>query len=492
MSLVLAVDDDADVRLLLSTVLEREGHAVVTYPDGESLVSDLPNRLPDVIVLDVMLPGMDGIQLLAEVRRRIPEVPVLMLTAATDVDRVVEAMRLGAYDYMGKPIAPTEVTTAIRNATERHALTTRLARLQRAAEGRGFPGIVGQAQPMGAVYDEIDRVARSDVSVLVRGESGTGKELVSRAIHDNSARVDRPFVAVNCAAIPAQLQESELFGHERGAFTGATSRRIGRFEEANGGTLFLDEIGDLSLEAQAKVLRAVQERRFRRLGGERDLESDFRLVSATHRDLDAMVESGEFRGDLFFRLAVFEIRVPPLRRRREDIPLLIQHFIEHHAAPDARPGVASSAMAALLAYPWPGNVRELQNAILRALVTCRGEIRLEDLPERVRLGDPGFEPVDGNPRLSLVRDGDDVPGRDAPLGASPGDRGRPPGVAGIEAVGAAGPVGAEDILPLAEVEKRAIARALEITDGNISETARRLGVGRTTLYRKVEEYGLRQ
>jgi len=474
MALVLAVDDDADVRFLVETVLEREGHVVATYPDGESLIADLQSRLPDVVILDVMLPGMDGLEVLAELRRRIPGVPVLMLTAATSVDRVVEAMRLGAYDYMGKPLAPTELTTSIRNATERHALTTRLTRLQREAEGRGFPGIIGQAQPMFEVYGQIDRVAPSDVSVLVRGESGTGKELVSRAVHDLSARSDRPFVAVNCAAIPTQLQESELFGHEKGAFTGATSRRIGRFEEADGGTLFLDEIGDLSLEAQAKVLRAIQERRFRRLGGDRDIDSDFRLVSATHRDLDAMVQMNEFREDLFFRLAVFEIQVPPVRRRREDIPLLIQHFIEQHAGSDVRPGVSTSAMAALLAYPWPGNVRELQNAILRALVTARGEIRLEDLPERVQRGDTAPPaPGPGEAHLRLVGD-DEMAEADTP-----------------SATVASQPRSVAEILPLAEVERLAIARALELTDGNISEAARRLEVGRTTLYRKIDEFGLR-
>ena len=474
MSLVLALDDDADVRVLVEAVLEREGHVVVSYEDGEALISDLQNRLPDVVVLDVMLPGMDGLEVLEELRRRIPGVPVLMLTAATSVDRVVEAMRLGAYDYLSKPIDPTELATSIRNATERHALTTRLARLQREAEGRGFPGIVGQARPMFEVFGQIDRVAPSDVSVLVLGESGTGKELVSRAVHDLSARSDEPFVAVNCAAIPAQLQESELFGHEKGAFTGATARRIGRFEEADGGTLFLDEIGDLSLEAQAKVLRAIQERRFRRLGGDRDITSDFRLVCATHRDLDGMVRTGDFREDLFFRLAVFEIHVPPVRRRREDVPLLVQHFIERHSPPDDRPGVASSAMAAMLAYPWPGNVRELQNAVLRALVTARGEIRLEDLPERVRHGDAD----------SVDRRGPSTqPGGGAGAEASEGGPG--PDVEDVR------PRTPDDILPLGEVERRAIARALELTRGNVSEAARRLEVGRTTLYRKIDEYGLR-
>ncbi|MDT8368756.1 MAG: sigma-54 dependent transcriptional regulator [Longimicrobiales bacterium] len=474
MSLVLAVDDDADIRVLVETVLEREGHLVVTYAEGEALIADLQNRLPDVIVLDILLPGMDGLAVLREVRRRLPAVPVLMLTAATAIDKVVEAMRLGAYDYLGKPIAPTELTTSIRNATERHALTARLSRLERDAEGRGLPGVVGQSRPMVEVYDEVDRVAPSEVSVLVRGESGTGKELVSQAVHQASARGEGPFVAVNCAAIPAQLQESELFGHERGAFTGASARRVGRFEEADGGTLFLDEIGDLSIEAQAKVLRAIQERRFRRLGGSRDLESDFRLVSATHRDLDAMIQNGEFREDLFFRLAVFEIHVPPLRRRREDIPLLIQHFIEQHARHEAPPSVSTSAMAALLAYPWPGNVRELQNAVLRALVTCRGEIRIEDLPERVREGDAAPSPDDPAPHLRLMPDGDDRSGASPPS----------------DARDVRSPAEAE-ILPLDEVERIAITRALEITHGNISEAARRLEVGRTTLYRKLDEYGLR-
>jgi len=477
MSLILAVDDDADVRLLVEAVLERDGHSVVSYEDGESLIFDLQNRLPDVVILDVMLPGMDGLEILEQLRRRVPGVPVLMLTAATSVDRVVEAMRLGAYDYLGKPIDPTELSTSIRNATERHALTTQLARLKRQTEGRGFPGIIGHAQTMSDVFGQIDRVAPSDVSVLVLGESGTGKELVSRSVHDLSARADENFVAVNCAAIPAQLQESELFGHEKGAFTGADARRIGRFEEADGGTLFLDEIGDLSLEAQAKVLRAIQERRFRRLGGDRDIESDFRLVSATHRDLDGMVTSGDFREDLFFRLAVFEIHIPPLRRRREDVPLLIQHFIERHASPNDRPVVATSAMAALLAYPWPGNVRELQNAVQRALVTAGGEIRLEDLPERVRRGDAAPVPADGG---SL------------PSGRMAGDRGTgSEGAGDTPALDHLRPRVPDEILPLAEIERMAIVRALELTRGNISEAARRLEVGRTTLYRKIDEYGMR-
>ncbi len=484
MARVLAVDDDSTVRLMLKTLLEREGHHVTVFESGEALLDDLHNQLPDILVLDIQLPGMDGLDLLEETSRRLPSVPALMLTADTGVDSVVEAMRRGAYDYLSKPIEPTELATSIRNATERLEMAARLARLEREVDGRGFPGIIGRSRPMYSIFDQIDRVAPSDVSVLVRGESGTGKELVAQAIHDRGARSNAPFVAVNCAAIPEQLQESELFGHERGAFTGATNRRIGRFEEADGGTLFLDEIGDLSLEAQAKVLRAIQERRFRRVGGTSEIRSDFRLASATHRDLDTMIPEGLFREDLFFRLAVYEMQMPPLRRRREDIPLLAQHFIEQFAE-GTPPGIATPAMAALLGYPWPGNVRELQNAIQRALVTSDSEIRLSDLPARVRRGE-------GDPYTAQTRDRSAPGGRtpDSVAAREPSDRHseRDPEGSSDRWQSESSPY---EIVELTELERRAIVRALEITRGNITEAAQRLGIGRTTLYRKMEKYGLR-
>ena len=451
MSKIVGVDDDQDVLHLLSVLLKREGHSFTGYPDGNAFEAALPGLDADAVLLDVNLPGRSGMELLSMTRAQFPEMPVVMLTGDAGVSSVVEAMRLGAYDYLAKPIDPVPLAKALRNALERSRLARRVAELEKTAGEEGFMGLVGLAPPMQRVYDALDRISDSEVTVLVRGESGTGKELVARAIHHMSPRSSEVFEAVNCGALPESLQESELFGHERGAFTGANTTRRGRFELADGGTLFLDELGDLTASAQASLLRVLQEGRYRRLGASRDQDSDFRLVAATHHDLEARIGDGRFRRDLFYRIAVFEVTLPPLRDHPEDIPLLIRAF--SRSAESDGVEVDPDAMDALMAHEWPGNVRELENAIRRALVTCDGRIRLKDLPRRVRTG----VAIDG-----LL-----------PAGVS------------ARRVGPAQP------LDLATIERQAIERALAVTEGNLSDAAQKLGIGRTTLYRKLDLYGLR-
>ncbi len=451
MPLVVGVDDDRDVLHLLEVLLQREGYAFKGFLDGAAFEAELPRLQADAVLLDVNLPGRSGMELLSMTRAQFPEMPVVMLTGDAGVSSVVEAMRLGAYDYLAKPIDPVPLAKALRNALERSRLARRVAELEKTAGEEGFMGLVGLAPPMQRVYDALERISDSEVTVLVRGESGTGKELVARAIHRMSPRSSEVFEPVNCGALPESLQESELFGHERGAFTGASTTRKGRFELADRGTLFLDELGDLTASAQSSLLRVLQEGRYRRLGGSRDQESDFRLVTATHHDLEARIGDGRFRRDLFYRIAVFEVTLPPLRDHPEDIPLLIRAF--SRSAESDGVEVDSEAMDAMMAHDWPGNVRELENTIRRALVTCDGRIVLKDLPLRVRTG----------------RSGETL----LPAGAAERNSGRPAA------------------LDLATVERQTIERALVVTDGNLSDAAQRLGIGRTTLYRKLDLYRLR-
>jgi DNA-binding NtrC family response regulator len=453
--LVVIVDDDPTQCLVISRLLVREGYGVEVFHDGQSALDGLALLMPDCLCLDMVMPGLSGIEVLERIRSRHLALPVIVLTADTSVGSVVEAMRLGAYDYLAKPIDRTRLATAIRNAVERHGMERRLKRLERVAEGRPYPGIVGSSPRMRDLFAEIDRVAASDITVLVHGESGTGKELVARAIHDSSGRRSGPFLAINCAAVPEPLMESELFGHEAGAFTGAASRRRGMLELADGGTLLLDEIGELPQPLQAKLLRALQERRFRRVGGTSEIASDFRLLAATNRNLADDVRSGRFREDLYFRVAVFEIEVPPLRERRDDTPLLARHFADELAAAAARPGVelSNEACAALVRYDWPGNVRELRNTMERALVVCDGgTIRLCDLPQRLQEAGGGAKP--------------------AMSGGAGGTATWP---------------GADDALDLAQLEHKAIAEALRRAEGNHARAAKLLGLSRATLYRKLKQ-----
>ncbi len=455
--LVFIVDDDPTLRTLVGRWVQIAGFDSSAFSDGDSCLQALTEDLPMVILLDINMPGMDGMEVLERIHSHNPLVPVIMLTADDAVESVVRAMKMGAWDYLTKPLDRTKLLTTLNNAEERFRLQSRVAQLEREVSGRGYAGIVGNSAPMQNIFRQLDRLSRSDVSVLIHGESGTGKELVARALHTSGTRSKGPFVAVNSAAIPESLMESELFGHEKGSFTGAVGRRAGRFEEAHNGTIFLDEIGELSPAVQAKLLRVLQERKFQRVGGSALIPTDFRLVTATHRNLANDVDAGTFRQDLYFRLAVFDLEIPPLRNRREDIPALAAAFIrQHRAASGSRAETLSSqALQALLAYPWPGNVRELQNVIQRALVVADGtEIQAADLPDRVRGSQNSSAPLRNSAPPS-----EETPDSDA--GGT-----------------------------LEEVSKNLILATLGKHGGNASAAMRELSIGRTRFYRMLKKYDL--
>ncbi len=469
---VLVVDDDRAQTRLLEHYLETADYSVETFTSGEQCLDGLARTLPDAILLDLNMPGLGGMETLHRIQAQNPRLPVVILTSDTEVSTVVTAMQGGAFDYLAKPVSPTRVLTVLRNAVKQARMELKLAQLERDIGGSGFDAIIGQSTAMKRLFREMERVAPSDVTVLIHGESGTGKELVAQALHTYSGRRDKPFVALNCAAIPETLQESELFGHERGAFTGAASRRIGRFEQADGGTLFLDEVGELSPSLQAKLLRVIQERRFHRVGGSQEIKVDVRLLAATHRELSAEVEAGRFREDLFYRLAVFELDVPPLKDRVGDVTHLARHFAAGLAKKYGGGEVSFTpqALAALEAYDWPGNVRQLQNAMERATVVARdGRIERADLPRAVRENSqrrPHHEPT-------MPSDaGQRVPQHHA---APPRHAAPPPSGGGS----------------LADLERQAIIDALEQSNGNVSEVCRALSIPRTTLYRKLKKYGMR-
>jgi DNA-binding NtrC family response regulator len=434
------VDDEPAVRELVRYLVSAAGYRVDTFASGaEVLASVAP--LPDAVLLDLMMPEVDGVTALKELKRRSPGLPVLILTALNDVRQAVEVTKLGAFDYLVKPFDQALLLLTLRRALASRAPGAGDAR--RGGPGTGLQQIVGSSPAMRRVYEQVGRIAESDITVFISGESGTGKELVARAIHSGSRRSAGPWVDVNCAAIPEGLQESELFGHERGAFTGAVSSHPGRFEQAQGGTIFLDEVGEMSPSAQARLLRVLQERSLQRVGGTRRVELDVRVISASNRDLTQLTGAGTFRQDLYYRLVVFPIHLAPLRDRREDIPLLVSHFLDKHARDAGRvvDRVDEAAMERLCAFDWPGNVRELENVVHRALLVSSGPaLGVADLP----------------PELHS----------------------RPPR-----------PAAAADSLE--EVERRAIRDALASCGGNLSEAARRLGIGRSTLYRKLDLYGLR-
>jgi DNA-binding NtrC family response regulator len=456
--LILLVDDDVSHCRLLERWLTGGGYEVTTFATGEACLAALAELLPSAVCLDLHMPGIGGLATLEKLRLATPHVPVIMLTADGEVENAVKAVQIGAYDYLVKPVNRSKLLTEVRNAVERGRMAIRLMQLEREADGGDYSGLIGQSPPMISMFRQMDRLATSDISVLIHGESGSGKELVARAIHDHSGRSSGPFAAVNCAAIPESLQESELFGHEKGAFTGATQRKSGRFEEADRGTLFLDEVAELSLSLQAKLLRALQGKNFRRVGGTREISSDFRLITATHRDLENEAKNGRFREDLFFRVAVFELEIPALRERGDDIPVLALHFLEKYAADGVAPILSADALRILTAYSWPGNVRELENAIQHSLVVSSGvQLRAPDLPPRIRSA--AREAEASSPTADHLLE----------------------------------PDGNHDSMPLttlAELERLAIERTIKHTKGNLSEACRVLGIGRTTFYRKLKGYGI--
>jgi DNA-binding NtrC family response regulator len=443
---VLVVDDDESQRKHLAGFLRDLGSDVAESGDGESALEEARRVLPDIVITDFRMPGMDGLALVREVKAVNPEVEVVVVTAYGTVSDAVACLKAGATDYMIKPLDLDEVEHVLRRAVERRFLVRENRELRRRlGEMESLPGIVTGGGPMAEVLSTIARVAPTPVSVLIYGESGTGKELIARALHAASQRKDGPFVAVNAAALSPTLLESELFGHERGAFTGADRTREGRFEAASGGTLFLDEVGDLPPEVQVKLLRVLQDRAVERVGSSKPRPVDVRIVSATHRDLLSEVKEGRFREDLYYRLSVVAVELPPLRRRRTDIPLLVEHFSKKHEAMGipAR-SFSREAMDRLVRYDYPGNVRELENIVQRVLVLTRGDVvASEDLP-------------------SSLRDGE---GRESP------------GMVVIE--------GATLPEQIAAFESRAIEEALRAENGNQTRAARRLGISERALRYKL-------
>jgi two-component system, NtrC family, nitrogen regulation response regulator NtrX len=388
MSRVLVVDDEAGIRRSLAGILSDEGFEVALAEDGEKALEALRRGgSPEVVLLDIAMPGRDGVEILAELRRAWPQLPVVMMSGHGTIETAVRATQLGAFDFIEKPLSVEKLLLTVRHALER----ARLERENRAlrAESIRAHEILGESAPIRKLKEQILVAAPTNGWVLITGENGTGKEMVAKQIHVHSKRADQPFVEVNCAAIPEELIESELFGHEKGAFTGAIAQKRGKFELANRGTIFLDEIADMSLRTQAKILRILQEHKFERVGGTETLEVDVRVIAATNKSLEKEIQEGHFREDLYYRLAVIPFHVPPLRERREDIPVLARAFVEEFCAESgAKPKeIASRAMSLLQGYAWPGNVRELRNLMERlVLMTPGARIRAEDLPEELRRG----------------------------------------------------------------------------------------------------------
>jgi DNA-binding NtrC family response regulator len=387
---ILIIEDDRAQREALQEILEHEGYEVETAPDGETGLRRAGETAFDLVLTDLALPGVDGLEILKYLVRHKPQTLCIIVTGYATVKSSVDAMRQGAYDYLPKPVDPQELRLVVRRALEHRALQEENRHLKQQLIKRfGFANIIGVSESITKVFDLIRKVADTDATVLILGESGTGKELIARAIHYNSHRRQGPLVPVNCAAIPEELLESELFGHERGAFTHAVRTRIGRFEQASGGTIFLDEIAEMSPNLQVKLLRVLQDRSFERIGGTKSLKVDIRVIAATNQNLEELVAQGRFREDLYYRLKVIPIRVPPLRERPGDIPLLASHFLQEFSKKKKKPAkrLAPEVMEALTRYSWPGNVRELENLMERLVILAEGEVvTMEDLPERIRGG----------------------------------------------------------------------------------------------------------
>jgi two-component system response regulator PilR (NtrC family) len=385
---ILIIDDEEVLQDILTVLIRKEGHTPLVASTGEEGLAMLEREEVDLILLDLMLPGVHGMEVLREVRRRDVDIVVVMITAFSSIESAIEAMREGAFHYIPKPFKNEEVLLTIRKGLEQRRLTSENRSLREQLRLRfAFDNILGKSKPMQQVYDLIQLAAPAKSNILILGESGTGKELVAKAIHHHSRRAEGPFVTVNSGSMPADLLESNLFGHIRGAFTGAVASKRGLFEVADGGSVFFDEIGNIPIDTQAKLLRVIQEREFMRLGGLDTIRVDVRIIAATNADLENAVQQGHFREDLFYRLNVITVTLPPLRRRSEDIPLLAQHFLAHYAAENEKAlrEIAPRAMELLIDYPWPGNVRELENAIERAVVLSTGEVLTEELlPSTVR------------------------------------------------------------------------------------------------------------
>jgi DNA-binding NtrC family response regulator len=480
---ILIVDDDPVQRRLLETAITRTGMSVVTAPGGGPAIDLIKGPRGDqiaLVLLDLMMPDMDGLEVLTKLRASHPDLPVIVLTAKGGIDSAVEAMRAGANDFLVKPASPERIAVSIRNQLKIGALSGEVTRLKKKTDHRlTFEDLVAKSGAMRQVFRLGERAAKSDIPILIEGESGVGKELIARAIQGSSERSGRPFVTVNCGAIPENLIESFLFGHERGSFTGATDKHLGKFQEADGGTLFLDEIGELRLDMQVKLLRALQEGEVDPVGSKRPVKVDVRIISATNRDLQDLTREGGFREDLYYRLNVFPIVIPPLRDRSEDVPALARHFIERFAAEEhkAVAGLTPEAAGLLEGFEWPGNVRQLENTIFRAVVLCDGSLLdVCDFPQiAAAMG------VEARTRRVLP---------DAMLASPslPGARTLATPLASPYALSATDAGG--HMRRLEDVEAEVIRMAIARYDGHMSEVARRLGIGRSTLYRKLKELGL--
>ena len=452
---ILVVDDEAEIRSLLAAVLQSKGYEVVTAEDGAAALQAVPRERPAVILMDLSMPRMNGMDALPEIKRVDAEVPVIICTAHADLATAVRAMKLGAYDYLTKPFDVELLILTIERAVERHRLHSRIEELKRQGQGSSLAERMGGSAAIAQVIQQVAQVAESNFTVLVQGETGTGKELVARGIHQQSPRRQAPFVAVDCGAIPETLVESELFGHERGAFTGAQARREGHFQLAKGGTLFLDEIGNVPLATQAKLLRALEQREVNPLGAARAVAVDARIIAATNSELEESVKAGRFRADLYYRLSEFTIALPPLRSRREDITHLSQRFLDEVSMELRRPvrRISDEAMQVLLHHEWPGNVRELRNVVRKAALLATDVVTPEHIPA---------------------------------LSASA------PGPARVAAEPAGEDLSLREVAELAagQAEREVIRHALESTKGNKSQAARLLRTDYTTLHSKMKRYGI--
>jgi DNA-binding NtrC family response regulator len=442
---VMIVEDDSSLRDTLAQFLARVGYEVSTAHDGREALARVDEVLPDVILTDISMPEVDGLALLEEIKARYPDTITIMMTAFSSIDSAVEAVRRGAEDYVSKPLQLGDLQVRIERALDRSVMRRRLSQIETEVRNRyRFDQIIGRAAAMQRVFEIIERVSATNTTVLICGRTGTGKELVARAIHYNSRRSKAPLVDINCGALPEQLVEAELFGHQKGAFTGATETKKGLFETADGGTIFLDEVQALRPDLQAKLLRALQERTIRRVGGRENIPVDVRVIAATNRDIAEAVRKGEFREDLYYRLNVVNIFLPDLRDRREDIPLLIDHFLKQYADSNGEPPrhFSNEAMRLLLSYDWPGNVRELQNAVEHALaIGTGGTLEIDDLPSHIASTGASYSLDSGS-----------------------------------------------DPRTLEELERQHVLRVLSETGGNYSRAAEILGIDRRTLYRKLERY----
>ncbi|MBW1789593.1 MAG: sigma-54-dependent Fis family transcriptional regulator [Deltaproteobacteria bacterium] len=468
MASILIIDDDDQLRKSFQRLLAEEGYQVESAPSGELGLEMLRDHLPDLVILDIRLPGINGLETFKRAHDIEPKLPVIMMTAYGTTETAIEATKLGAFDYVLKPFDIPDMLHVIREALEAGRFMRSKVNMDAAPDAAAGEAIIGRSRPMQEVYKAIGRVAPTDATVLIRGESGTGKELVARAIYQHSKRSSRPFMVINCVAIPENLLESELFGYEKGAFTGATHRRVGKIEQANGGTVFLDEIGDMPSSIQAKILRLLQEKNIERLGGQKTIPVDVRIIAATNRDLEASLSEGRFREDLYYRLKVVTIPLPLLMEREDDIPLLSKYFLSRFAdeADMANPGISREAMAVLIDHAWPGNVRELSNTIQKVLIFNRGApVSPEDIHQAVGAGRIEKETGKGDREAIIhqwARTQLTMGGRDRLFDAC-----------------------------MDRIGRIIIGEALNMTGGNRSKAAKLLGLSRPTLHSKIEKYRLK-